>query len=307
MAVWKNIAENIAHLLMKPFMTAIRREVGGFRDWLHQQSDRLTAVESAQNLQGAEIRNQSVTVPLLAAALTVRSLRQTSIIQQNSNFASASPRDIDYYLKELRKLRPNAFDIWHRLFENGKKSYYTEREASCSHRDHWYARLFGAYIDVHASGRLLDIGCGPHGLPSYLSHYDPSLISGLDPLEATGPTNFEFIRGFNEFLPWPDGAFNTVVSGTSLDHVISLERSLFEVKRVLAPEGRYLVWLASVPGSAAYIEDAPDVKEIDDFHLFHFDRAWIEPLFEKSFVIADATVVSQPGFDHVFYCLHPKK
>jgi SAM-dependent methyltransferase len=307
LAVLNNIAEKLAKLLMKPFMTAVNGEIVRLRDWLHQQSDRLIVVETAQNLQGAEIRNQSVTMPLLAAALTVRALRQGSGIQQNSNYAPAAPKGIDYYLKELRTLRPNAFDTWHRLFENGKKSYYTQREASCSHRDHWFAGLFGAYIDVNASGRLLDIGCGPHGLPSYLSHYDPSLISGLDPLEATGPTNFEFIRGFNEFLPWPDEAFNTVVSGTSLDHVLSLERSLLEVKRVLAPEGQYLVWLASVPGSAAYVEDDPDVKAIDEFHMFHFDRAWIEPLFEKHFTITDATVVSQPGFDHVFYCLRPLK
>src|SRR5262249_27455746 len=120
-------------------------------------------------------------------------------------------------------------------------------------------------------------------------------------------TNFEFVRGFNEFLPWPDQAFNTVVSGTSLDHVISLERALAEVKRVLASDGRYLVWLASVPGAPSYIENSVNTKAIDDFHMFHFDRVWIEPLFEKYFTIADATVVSQPGFDHVFYCLMPRR
>jgi ubiquinone/menaquinone biosynthesis C-methylase UbiE len=143
-------------------------------------------------------------------------------------------------------------------------------------------------------------------LPSYLSHYDTSLISGLEPLEPTGPIDFEYVRGFNEFLPWPDGSFNTIVSGTSLDHVISLEQSLTEVKRVLSPNGRYLVWLASVPGAPAYDESAICPQPIDDFHMFHFDRVWVEPLFERFFKIQDVTVVGQPGFDHVFYCLLPR-
>jgi len=117
--------------------------------------------------------------------------------------------------------------------------------------------------------------------------------------------HFQVRRGFNEFIPWADCQFETVVSGTSLDHVLSLEKSLQEVRRVLKPSGRYLVWIASIPGAAEFKEHAGDWKPVDAYHLFHFDRVWVEPLFEKYFNIADVTIVKQPGFDHVFYCLTP--
>jgi len=307
LSTYKRVTERLARHLIAPFTAAAHAEIGRLTTWFQRQSERLTAIEADLALQRSEIRNQNITLPLLSAAITVRSLRANSKTQHTSNYAPARAKDIEAYFQDLRSLSPNSYEVWRNLFESGKTSYYEQREASCSHRDQWYARLFGAYVDIHAFGRLLDVGCGPHGLPSYLSHYDASLVSGLEPLEATGPVNFEFVRGFNEFLPWPDQAFNTVVSGTSLDHVISLERALAEVRRVLTPEGRYLVWLASVPGAPAYVENAADAKAIDDFHMFHFDRLWIEPLFEKYFTIADVTVISQPGFDHVFYSLQPRK
>jgi hypothetical protein len=75
---------------------------------------------------------------------------------------------------------------------------------------------------------------------------------------------------------------------------------------VLRPEGKYVVWLASIPGAAPFDEKAPNIAAIDRFHLFHFDRMWIEPLFERYFDIDDITVVPQPGFDHVFYCMTPR-
>ena len=228
-------------------------------------------------------------------------------INTSPDYEPAKAKDIDSYLDKLKTLWPNHFGIWSTLFENGKTSYYTQREASCSHRDHWYARLFGAYVDLHAFGRLLDIGCGPHGLPSYLSHYDTCLISGLEPLEATGPINFEYVRGFNQFLPWPDQAFNTVVSGTSLDHVISLERSLDEVRRVLTSDGRYSVWLASVPGAPIYDENATKVKQLTSFICFisivHGSSRCLKSILE----IEDVTVISQPGSITSFIVFLPLK
>lgn len=292
---------------MAPFIAAAKPDVARVLNAFREQSARLIDLEAKLAQLQVEVRNQNATLPLLTAARAMRSSRLSANNLNGPSYEAAKAKDIEVYLKDLRKLRPHVFDVWKTLFENGKVSYYEQREASCSHRDNWYANLFASYIDVHAFGRLLDIGCGPHGLPSYLHHYDVSLISGLEPLEATGPVDFEFVRGFNEFLPWRDGAFSTVVSGTSLDHVISLEQSLAEVKRVLSPDGRYLVWLASVPGAPAYDESAANPKAIDDFHLFHFDRVWVEPLFERFFRIHDVTVVTQPGFDHVFYCLLPRK
>ena len=303
----REIVDKLVDFLKSPIVAAANNPINRLSSLLQVQMERLAAIDAELDRQRAEARNQVIVTALLAAAMTARSLRlNLKDCRYKSSYQPAKAKDIDTYFEQLRALCPNSFDVWRKLFENGKNSYYAQREASCSHRDHWYAGLFGAYVDIHASGRLLDIGCGPHGLPSYLSHYDPTLVSGLEPLEASELTSFECVRGFNEFLPWPDGAFNTVVSGTSLDHVISLEQSLKEVKRVLSTNGRYLVWLASVPGASAYEANAIDADGVDGFHMFHFDRKWIEPLFEKLFTIWDVTIINQPGFDHVFYCLLPR-
>ena len=220
-----------------------------------------------------------------------------------SNYKPATARPMQKQFDELATLNPRLFPVWRQLFENGTRSYYEQMEESCSHWEHKYARIFAGYVKLHGRGRLLDVGCGPHGRPSYLSGWPAEMISGLDPLKATKPVDFELVQGFNEFLPWPDESFHTVVSGTSLDHVLSLDRSLEEVARVMTKNGRYLIWLASIAGAPAFDPEARYFKPIDDFHLFHFDRAWIEPLFEKYFSISDITVIPQPGFSHVFYCL----
>lgn len=216
-------------------------------------------------------------------------------------------RDIKFEqsLRQLELLNPNIFPVWKELFDNGAKSYVEERLGSCSHREHHHAKLFGMYVEQFGHGLILDIGCGPYSMPSYLAMRDPRQVFGLEPLPIMVDPGYTVTRGFNEFLPWEDGQFDTVVSGTSLDHVLSLDASLSEVRRVLKPSGKYLVWLASIPGAAAFDETAESFEPIDRFHLFHFDRAWVEPVFERYFNIADVTIVPQVGFDHVFYCMEP--
>jgi SAM-dependent methyltransferase len=271
-------------------------------------SQTLARVEDAISQQPARIaeaiRGELQTSALLSAGLQARYLRSAiEPATPPSNYAPARPQSLQASLRRMEALAPSLFPTWHTLFENGARSYVEQREASCSHWGQHYARLFGAFVSIHAYGRLLDVGCGQYGLPSYLAGYPLEFISGLEPLPLMRPAPFECAVGFNEFLPWPDGAFHTVVSGTSLDHVISLERSLEEVRRVLVPRGRFLVWLASIPGAKAF--DPANPVAIDQYHLFHFDRVWIEPLLERYFTITDCVIVPQPGFDHMFYRLEP--
>lgn len=250
--------------------------------------------------------NKTKETDLITAGLSARAARlRQGLGSEPGRRVAARPLEYGESLARLRKLNPVMFPVWMELFENGARSYVEERLGSCSHREHYYAQLFGAYCEIYGHGRILDIGCGPHGMPSYLATRDPRLVTGLEPLEMRGAPVFDVARGFNEFLPWEDGQFDTVVSGTSLDHVLSLKASLAEVSRVLHPAGRYLVWLASIPGAAPFDENATEFQPIDRFHLFHFDRTWIEPIFEEFFEIDDVTIIPQPGFDHVFYCMTP--
>ena len=288
---------------------------------------RLSAIENAvTRLEKAVTRletkfgpeaqaSHNISAALQAAGWMIRHQRENSLYRSNAKTAGGSRNvatsiePIEQAFARLKELEPRIYPVWLRLFENGLAEYResTEEEsASLSVWEHQYARVFGAYVGVFSSGRLLDIGSGAKRIPSYLAGYPTDLLSLLDPLEAEIAFPCEFARGFNEFLPWPDASFDTVISGTSLDHVLSLEKSLEEVVRVLRPGGHYVVWLASVPGSPPYEPNAPEFEPPDRFHLFHFDRAWIEPLFARYFDFVDITVIAYAGFDHVFYCMRPK-
>ena len=131
---------------------------------------------------------------------------------------------------------------------------------------------------------MLDVGCGPQPKPSYLAGVPDRLIAGLDPLlPSSGPHPFPFAQGVGEFLPWIDGSFQAVVIGTSLDHVLLLDRALAEVKRVLRPGGVFLSWVGFLPGSIPYDPFDPLIQPADQYHLFHFDRDWYTELISKYF------------------------
>jgi SAM-dependent methyltransferase len=215
--------------------------------------------------------------------------------------------DLDAQLATLQRMKPVLFEVWHKLFDNGRKAYETSVAGNLSHFGNPYARAFSFYIETFAQGTILDIGTGPLGIPTYLSSFPSEAVFGVEPLAQFGDGNSSIFCGLNEFLPWHDSQFDTVISGTSLDHVFSLQKSLEEVRRVLKPDGLYLLWISSIAGSPAFNENQERFEAIDDFHLFHFDREWIEPILKDHFSIADVYIIPQAGYDNVFYCLKNSK
>ena len=164
------------------------------------------------------------------------------------------------------------------------------------------SEAFRGLVELHAVGRVLDVGCGIFGRPFYLSSYPASLISGLDPLEPSEPVDFEFVRGIQEYLPWPDGAFSTVISATALDHCLSLDRSLAEIRRVICPGADFCCGSIAA-GSPRFAPDAPDFVPADRFHLFHFDAAWLEPMLDRWFELIERIELRGREFDRLMYCL----
>jgi len=294
--------------------SSVAQQVNDLEQRLEQRANEISSQISSLSQEVRNIRQeQKYSVDIVntraAALLAAGWQARRDVIAANDSEASlneyrpAEPMPLKESLKQLEALDPRSFPVWQRLFQNGIESYEKDIETSISHWDQTYARLFGGYVLTFAKGRLLDVGCGTNGMPSYLAGYPLDLVSGIDPRTFKGDPPFEFAQGFNELLPWPDRSFETVVSGTSLDHVLSLAKSFEEVRRVLVPGGRYLIWLASIPGSKPYTPEAEDFEPVDQFHLFHFDRAWIEPILKHWFEIEDVTVIPQAGFDHVFYAL----
>ncbi len=106
-----------------------------------------------------------------------------------------------------------------------------------------------AKVVPHASGDVLELGCGAPNLDFYdwdnvhsLSGVDPSaelLASAKRALESKG-LRANFMPGVAEALPFADASFDTVVTTFTLCSVQDPQLALSEAKRVLRPNGRLL-------------------------------------------------------------------
>lgn len=86
-----------------------------------------------------------------------------------------------------------------------------------------------------ARGDVLEVGCGPGSLRRL---GDWSEYVGVDPVDYfRRPPPFQFCRAYGEFLPFPDGAFDAVLTAASFDYLFAPERALAAFRRVLKPGG----------------------------------------------------------------------
>jgi SAM-dependent methyltransferase len=218
-------------------------------------------------------------------------------------YQRASPRPWPAILDRAKQEFPRIFPLWKERLDATAKAFRHTKVGNAARPGDVYSRAFRSLVERCAHGRVLDVGCGVFGRPYYLSAYRGELISGIDPLKPEAPPDFEFVQGISEYLPWPDGSFSTVISATSLDHSMSLDRSLAEIRRVLVPEGCFLLWLGSNPGSPKYDPDSAAFVAADDFHLFHFDVSWFEPMLLEEFELVDRYEFDRVGYSHLLYCL----
>ncbi|MBA4338931.1 MAG: hypothetical protein C0421_08805 [Hyphomonas sp.] len=241
-----------------------------------------------------------------AAALQIRSdaIDSTELDVPQERPLPFGLMPMDAVLEQAAKHYPEVYDAWFERYETLRAAMAQTKVGNAAHGGDTYSRLFKAFLERHARGALLDVGCGPYGCPYYLKDYPSKLVVGLDPMPNEAyEDHVSLIRGISEFLPFKDGVFGTIVSGTSLDHCLSLDRSLDEMTRVLAPSGVILLWLGSVPGAREFTPKAADYEPADQFHLFHFDIRWFEPMIEARFEIIERIKLDRAGYAHVFYAL----
>ena len=275
---------------------------------LNAMSQDLARVERAAGVEREGTREELLRYVLQTRLLSSR--RQWQPVTEPP--PPMQQRDFAEDLEKLGQLHPHLFERWKQINFVDNPIEFAERPAgSCSVGLGRIDRMFAGFIAPYLSGRVLDLGCGPQAVPSYLSGYPTALISGVDPLEPFEPHPFQFHRGFAEFLPWADGTFDAVINATSLDHCMSLDLVTSEIVRVLRPGGLLLVWEGFVKNSPPYRPSDPNLQPVDKFHFFHFDEPWFEQHFAPSFEIVEKLPVDDSAWNpeyssNYFYALRKR-
>jgi SAM-dependent methyltransferase len=160
---------------------------------------------------------------------------------------------------------------------------------------------------VAVRGRILDAGCGGGGMPLSLAE-EAGPVVGIDPFNRFGDAGVRLARerglGHLHFaladgmaLPFPDGAFDLVLSHAVIEHVADAPLYLRECARVLAPDGR--IYLSTAPYLSFAGAHLPRLKIPVPLHLLFGRRVafatfgflarhatWMlkEPAHENSFI-----------------------
>ncbi len=128
-------------------------------------------------------------------------------------------------------------------------------------------------MTLAAGKRVLDAGCGT-GYGSAALAGAASFVAGADIAREGvefaranyGLPNLAFEQASCEALPHPNGAFDLVVSFEMIEHLANWRGFLAEARRVLAPEGTFLV---STPNRLYYTESRGEAGA-NPFHVHEF-------------------------------------
>jgi ubiquinone/menaquinone biosynthesis C-methylase UbiE len=111
------------------------------------------------------------------------------------------------------------------------------------------ARLVVDLASVSDADRVVDIGCGPGGAARVADQRGATVV-GVDPAPmmlrlasavTRGQSNITWSQGTAEALPLADGWATLAWSLRTVHHWKDVTAGLAEVRRVLAPAGRFLV------------------------------------------------------------------
>lgn len=110
------------------------------------------------------------------------------------------------------------------------------------------ARLAADLVGLSPDDRVVDVGCGP-GTAARLAAARAAEVTGVDPAPvmlriaralSLGRGPVRWVEGAAEDLPVGDGEATVVWSLATVHHWADLDLGLAEVRRALAPGGRFL-------------------------------------------------------------------
>lgn len=138
--------------------------------------------------------------------------------------------------------------------------------------------------ELAAGKTVLDIACGDGYGAAMLARH-AAQVTGVD---IDTPTverargkyvadNLRFLQGSATDIPLDDDSVDLVISFETIEHLMEQDRMLYEIRRVLRPEGFLLI---SSPDKYEY-SDVPGYH--NEFHLKELYRQEFEALLQKHF------------------------
>jgi hypothetical protein len=193
------------------------------------------------------------------------------------------------------RVAPAVLAQWLERYLLNAALYQVAAQSNCSVDGHQRAAAFAKFVQQHAiPGPILDIGCGPQVLPSYLAWCEVERITGLDPLPGRHP--FPFWRGLGEQIPAPTSSFPNLITATSLDHVLDLGLVLAELARVTAPGGRWFNWETYCEEAPPYDPTDPQWQPADSWHVFRLGP-WFRPLLDSHWLLCSEQAYGADTFE----------
>ena len=122
-----------------------------------------------------------------------------------------------------------------------------------SFKSYWSSRVeaFGINHGDFSGKRIVEVGCGPHGVVGYL--FPNALKIGIDPLIARYKERVQpigatlLVTGLGETLPIRDNSVDLVFCINVIDHVLNPEMVLKELTRVLKKSGEMVLEAHTFP------------------------------------------------------------
>jgi SAM-dependent methyltransferase len=160
---------------------------------------------------------------------------------------------------------------------------FLPNEAGDMWAEHWHRYHY--VLPYVADKRVLDVACG-EGYGSALMSKVASHVAGVDVAHEAvahashtyaARSNLEFVEASCTKLPFPDAAFDVVVSFETIEHIAGQIEFLDEIKRVLRADG---VLIVSSPNKAEY-SDARNYT--NEFHVKELYRDELAALLKSRF------------------------
>jgi len=222
-----------------------------------------------------------------------QSMRTKPIDELEAAAKKAGYRLVGFAQHVVKSYAPH---VWHVVIdaevakENGTKEFYdkTAEMYDLRQKNAWTEHLRKAEIELlktHASGSVLDIGCGTGYHLAWLAKNTNCELTGLDTSAKMLETVYKnaptakLAEGKAEHLPFGDNTFDTVLCMFSTLNLCDYPKALAEMHRVLKTNGKLILSVSSVWDNDGKTEKRIRIeKEILRLHLFNANelRAEVE-------------------------------